>query len=91
MDKCILCTKTGESRKLFLEDKALCDTHYAAYLEFLIEGMDAEVDTDSMNDAHSQLAISLEPKPSRLVIKMEEEVKDTIEPVPYASPFRMGM
>jgi len=64
MSTCILCTSDGKERKYFFKGKALCDAHYAAYLEFLIKGMDETVTSSSAHDAFASLQLSLKPKPA---------------------------
>lgn len=64
MNNCILCTNTGKKRKYFFKDKPLCDTDYIAYLEFLIEGMEEVVTSESVNDAFAALELSLKPQPA---------------------------
>lgn len=63
MSQCKLCKSTGKERKYFVKTQAICDTHYIAYLEFLIKGLDEEVTSSSANSAFSELKLSLEPTP----------------------------
>lgn len=76
MSQCKLCKSTGKERKYFVKTQAICGTHYIAYLEFLIKGLDEEVTSSSANSAFSELKLSLEPTPKVVVAKSDEEDED---------------
>lgn len=80
MSQCILCASTGKERKYFFSGKGLCDSHYIAYLEFLIKDMDEEVTSSTANSALSELKMSLEPTPKPtpkvVVSKSDDEDED---------------
>ena len=96
MINCILCTKIGKNRKYFFKDKPLCASHYASFLEFLIEGMNEDVTNESAQDAFKKLKISLKPE-SKSDAKREQErlkkerQKKEQEQKAYSPRFSMGM
>jgi len=91
MKECILCTNAGKPRKYFLHNKAICDKDYIAYLEFLIEDMGIQIDSDTMSDVFGEFAITLAPKLSTPEIEIQkEEPREVWAPSPYSS-FGMSM
>ena len=90
MSKCILCENIGNNRKFFFKDKPLCDSHYIAYLEFLITD-DEKVTTDAIEEAYERLEISLKPEGKSNSKQEEERQQKEKKEKPYNRPFSMGM
>lgn len=87
MSTCILYLSPGTDRRYFFPGKALCDLHYARFLEFVIDGFEEEITSSSVSSAYEKCKNKLEPKPGPIK-PMPKPKKPTL----YGSnSFKMGM